>query len=158
MTFVVDLTVTVNSQPIIQSIILSSWAGKGTIHFLISKCSAYFTDHWFITGDGDPPLKRVNAQYGGSTWQYLLQMAAYAYSTQASSREQQFSNWAWSIALRLKLHRQAAILHSRAAESHPFQAPSLEQEQWLLPLATAARAKNPLACFLVLSMTDVGHE
>ena len=87
----------------------------------------------------------------------LLQMASYAYSSQ-SSRDQQFSNWSWSIALRLKLHRHAAILHSRAAEAHPFQAPALKRDQWLLPLASAARAKNPLACFLVLSMTDVGHE
>lgn len=88
----------------------------------------------------------------------VLQMASYAYGSAAGSREQQFNNWSWAVALRLKLHRQAAVLHSRAAESHPFQAPSLEQEQWLLPLASAARAKNPLACFLVLSMTDVGHE
>ncbi|XP_076447261.1 ectopic P granules protein 5 homolog [Babylonia areolata] len=87
----------------------------------------------------------------------MKQMASYAYTSQGS-REQQFNNWVWSITLRLKLHREAAILHSRAAESHPFQAPSLEQEQWLLPLASAARAKNPLACFLVLSMTDVGHD
>nr|KAG5697607.1 hypothetical protein BaRGS_001032 [Batillaria attramentaria] len=47
---------------------------------------------------------------------------------QQSSREQQFNNWAWALALRLKLHRESAILHSKAAESHPFQAPSLEQE------------------------------
>lgn len=78
--------------------------------------------------------------------------------SQQGSREQQFNNWAWALALRLKLHRESAILHSKAAESQPFQAPSLEQEPWLLPLSSAARAKNPLACFLVLSMTDVGHD
>ncbi|XP_070191920.1 ectopic P granules protein 5 homolog [Littorina saxatilis] len=87
----------------------------------------------------------------------MKQISAYAYSSQ-TSREQQFNNWAWSIALRLKLHRESAILHSRAAESQPFQAPSLEEEQWLLPLASAARGKNPIACFLVLTMTDVGHD
>ncbi|KAK7484299.1 hypothetical protein BaRGS_00024424, partial [Batillaria attramentaria] len=86
----------------------------------------------------------------------MRQMASYV--SQQSSREQQFNNWAWALALRLKLHRESAILHSKAAESHPFQAPSLEQEPWLLPLSSAARAKNPLACFLVLSMTDVGHD
>ncbi|KAL8604118.1 hypothetical protein ACOMHN_047330 [Nucella lapillus] len=87
----------------------------------------------------------------------MKQVASYAYSS-AGSGEQQLNNWVWGISLRLKLHRQAAVLHSRAAESHPFRAPCLQQEQWLLPLATAAGSKKPLACFLVLAMTDVGHD
>ncbi|CAL1544233.1 unnamed protein product, partial [Lymnaea stagnalis] len=81
-----------------------------------------------------------------------------AYITSAQSPEQKFNNWAWDVAIRLKLHQQSVKVHSPGAADVNFQPPALGLDTWLLPLQRAINNKTPIACFVAITMTNIGHD
>ncbi|GFR61870.1 ectopic P granules protein 5 homolog [Elysia marginata] len=87
----------------------------------------------------------------------MRQMSSYL--TTGTSTEQAFNNWAWELALRLKVHQQSAQLHSHNASVDPhFLPPTLGSDMWLVPLVREVGKKTPIACYTALTMTNVGHE
>ncbi|BFZ08146.1 hypothetical protein BsWGS_11185 [Bradybaena similaris] len=86
----------------------------------------------------------------------MKQMASYIASS--PSAEQVFNNWAWDLALHLKLHQQSVLLHAFGVVDVNFQPPTLGTETWLLPLLKGTSNKTPIACFVAVAMTNVGHD
>ena len=82
-----------------------------------------------------------------------------SYLSAGTSPEQAFNNWAWELALRLKVHQQSVRLHSHGASVDPdFLPPTLGSDMWLVPLVKEVGKKTPIACYMALTMTNVGHE
>ncbi|GFO21233.1 ectopic p granules protein 5 homolog [Plakobranchus ocellatus] len=86
----------------------------------------------------------------------MRQMSSYLAT--GTSAEQSFNNWAWELALRLKIHQQSVLLHSPGAVDLNFQSPVLGSDAWLVPLVKEVTQKSPIGCFVALTMTNVGHE
>ncbi|XP_055883015.1 ectopic P granules protein 5 homolog isoform X1 [Biomphalaria glabrata] len=85
-------------------------------------------------------------------------MSSYlSYVTSNLSPEQKFNNWVWNVALRLKLHQHSVTLHSSGALDLNFNPPTLGGDTWLTPLHRATSSKIPIACFVTLTMTNIGH-
>ncbi|XP_059161411.1 ectopic P granules protein 5 homolog [Physella acuta] len=81
-----------------------------------------------------------------------------SYVTSVQSPEQKFNNWAWELALRLKLHQRSVVLHSSRAVDARFQPPVFGADAWLSPLQRATSNKTPIACFVAITMTNIGHD
>ena len=76
---------------------------------------------------------------------------------QNQTSEQQFNNWAWDLVLKLKLHTYSVLSHSHGlAEEHT--PPDMVKDGWLLPLSKGLAQRNPMACYVALVMSSIGHE
>ncbi|ESO91450.1 hypothetical protein LOTGIDRAFT_228859, partial [Lottia gigantea] len=73
---------------------------------------------------------------------------------QNATAEQKFNNWAWDLALRLKLHVNNMNMTGVISEFIPC---NLDTEDWLLPVVKGIKHKNPIACYLGLLMSTRTH-
>uniref|UniRef100_A0A4W5M5U7 Uncharacterized protein n=1 Tax=Hucho hucho TaxID=62062 RepID=A0A4W5M5U7_9TELE len=75
------------------------------------------------------------------------------------SPEASFSQWAWQLLLRLKLHGNTQ--YPQAAWSTPGSAPNPSPELThapnMHPVLRAVKAGLPIGCYLAIAMTTVGH-
>ncbi|XP_071259097.1 ectopic P granules protein 5 homolog [Salvelinus alpinus] len=75
------------------------------------------------------------------------------------SPEASFSQWAWQLLLRLKLHGNTQ--YPQAAWSTPGSAPNPSPELThapnMHPVLRAVKAGLPIGCYLAIAMTSVGH-
>ena len=77
----------------------------------------------------------------------------------SETEEQSLNNWVWDLALRLKLHKNSILLHTAGSQSSLiFDPPDLGADAWLLPVLKGTAGKTPIACFVALTMTNIGHE
>ncbi|XP_041348486.1 ectopic P granules protein 5 homolog isoform X2 [Gigantopelta aegis] len=81
----------------------------------------------------------------------IRQMASVVRQNQTS--EQHFNNWAWDLVLKLKLHSYS--IPSNLQECSP---PDMAKDDWLLPLGKGVTQKNPMACYVALVMSNIGHD
>ncbi|XP_035829150.1 ectopic P granules protein 5 homolog isoform X2 [Aplysia californica] len=86
----------------------------------------------------------------------MRQMAFYMSSSLTA--EQSFNNWVWDLAIRLKLHQHSVLLHAMGVVDLNFQPPNLGGDAWLLPVLKGTSNKTPIACFVALTMTNIGHD
>lgn len=75
------------------------------------------------------------------------------------SPEASFSQWAWQLLLRLKLHGNTQ--YPQAAWSIPGSAPNPSPELThapnMHPVLRAVKAGLPIGCYLAIAMTTIGH-
>ncbi|XP_071084165.1 ectopic P granules protein 5 homolog [Haliotis cracherodii] len=95
-----------------------------------------------------------NRHMGAVIGEGIRQMASVVRQNQ--TQEQQFNNWAWDLLLKLKLHKHSIPSPSLqlAAEMEP---PDLLKDDHLMPVSRGLKLKNPVACFVALTMTSIGH-
>ncbi|XP_046571414.1 LOW QUALITY PROTEIN: ectopic P granules protein 5 homolog [Haliotis rubra] len=95
-----------------------------------------------------------NRHMGAVIGEGIRQMASVVRQNQ--TQEQQFNNWAWDLLLKLKLHKHSIPSPSQqlAAEMVP---PDLLKDDFLMPVTRGLKLKNPVASFVALTMTSIGH-
>ncbi|KAM9224723.1 ectopic P granules protein 5 homolog [Dugong dugon] len=84
---------------------------------------------------------------------YLASIVRYGETPESS-----FNQWAWSLILRLKLHRNDYGMQQNCPPV-PFSStvPDMTESPMFHPLLKAVKAGTPIGCYLALSMTAVGH-
>nr|XP_056705058.1 ectopic P granules protein 5 homolog [Euleptes europaea] len=85
---------------------------------------------------------------------YLTSVIRYGETPETS-----FNQWAWGLALRLKLHANDHGMQQQGWPVVPVSrpVPELAESPALHPLLKAVRAGLPIGCYLALAMTTVGH-
>uniref|UniRef100_A0A8I3WIX1 Ectopic P-granules 5 autophagy tethering factor n=1 Tax=Callithrix jacchus TaxID=9483 RepID=A0A8I3WIX1_CALJA len=84
---------------------------------------------------------------------YLASIVRYGETPETS-----FNQWAWSLILRLKLHKNDyGIQQNCPAVPFSSTVPDMTESPTFHPLLKAVKAGMPIGCYLALSMTAVGH-
>uniref|UniRef100_H0YTN2 Ectopic P-granules 5 autophagy tethering factor n=1 Tax=Taeniopygia guttata TaxID=59729 RepID=H0YTN2_TAEGU len=84
---------------------------------------------------------------------YLANIVRYGETPESS-----FNQWAWSLVLRLKLHRNdRGVQQSGLAVPVCDSALDMAESVTLHPLLKAVKANVPIGCYLALAMTTLGH-
>ncbi|NXW63140.1 EPG5 protein, partial [Eurystomus gularis] len=84
---------------------------------------------------------------------YLASIVRYGETPETS-----FNQWAWSLILRLKLHRNdCGMKHGWPAVLVPDSVLDMAESVSLYPLLKAVKANIPIGCYLALAMTTLGH-
>ncbi|XP_077646243.1 ectopic P granules protein 5 homolog [Lonchura striata] len=84
---------------------------------------------------------------------YLASIVRYGETPETS-----FNQWAWSLVLRLKLHRNdRGVQQSGLAVPVCDSALDTAESVMLHPLLKAVKANVPIGCYLALAMTTLGH-
>lgn len=84
---------------------------------------------------------------------YLANIVRYGETPETS-----FNQWAWSLVLRLKLHRNdRGVQQSGLAVPVCDSALDTAESITLHPLLKAVKANVPIGCYLALAMTTLGH-
>lgn len=84
---------------------------------------------------------------------YLASIVRYGETPETS-----FNQWAWSLILRLKLHRNdRGVQQSGLAVPVYDSALDTAESVTLHPLLKAVKANMPIGCYLALAMTTLGH-
>ncbi|XP_070546998.1 ectopic P granules protein 5 homolog isoform X2 [Ptychodera flava] len=77
------------------------------------------------------------------------------------SPEQQLSSWCWEMVLKLRLHQLEQPQTPLAAYDHPTDwskdLPDMTSDPSLHPILKGTQANGPLACYVAVAMTTVGH-
>ncbi|XP_028915803.1 ectopic P granules protein 5 homolog isoform X2 [Ornithorhynchus anatinus] len=84
---------------------------------------------------------------------YLASIVRYGETPETS-----FNQWAWSLILRLKLHKKDYGMQQNCP-TVPFSSavPDMSESPLFHPLLKAVKSGLPIGCYLALSMTTVGH-
>ncbi|NXV38771.1 EPG5 protein, partial [Rissa tridactyla] len=84
---------------------------------------------------------------------YLASIVRYGETPETS-----FNQWAWSLILRLKLHRNdCGMQHGWPAVPVSDSVLEMTESVTLHPLLKAVKASIPIGCYLALAMTTLGH-
>ncbi|NXN50253.1 EPG5 protein, partial [Rynchops niger] len=84
---------------------------------------------------------------------YLASIVRYGETPETS-----FNQWAWSLILRLKLHRNdCGMQHGWPALPMSDSVLEMTESVTLHPLLKAVKASIPIGCYLALAMTTLGH-
>lgn len=85
---------------------------------------------------------------------YLASIVRYGETPETS-----FNQWAWSLVLRLKLHRNDRGVQQSGLAAVPVCDSALDTAEsvTLHPLLKAVKANVPIGCYLALAMTTLGH-
>ncbi|NXG93829.1 EPG5 protein, partial [Stercorarius parasiticus] len=84
---------------------------------------------------------------------YLASIVRYGETPETS-----FNQWAWSLILRLKLHRNdCGMQHGWPAVPVSDSVLEMMESVTLHPLLKAVKASIPIGCYLALAMTTLGH-
>ena len=76
---------------------------------------------------------------------------------QQETNEQQFHNWAWEVALKLHLHHDSFPQADLGLVNASGGVPEISNDNSLLSVAKGVKEKNPMACYVAIMTTKIGH-
>ncbi|XP_022249483.1 ectopic P granules protein 5 homolog isoform X2 [Limulus polyphemus] len=96
------------------------------------------------------------------SFQQLTQLITMSATAAMTTTEQGFTVWAWDLLLTLRLHlcdspktNWRDVIEWRDISLQTL--PDLHQSSWLHSLLRAVQDKQPVACYVAIAMTTVGH-